>query len=579
MLIEKIVDNVKEELPGFELVGYSEIGLPVFNRSLYCEVLSKQGISVVDEFVLRYYALNLTISEISEILGIDYSIVEEAWWSLIQDELVDYQSKKITELGQNYINDIKVERIETRVLKVSIDGLTGKITKQNPNLMGTKQLRSLGLNSLRPLFMIPDIESLNLTQIRRVYKAQQRLEEDQKDELLGVYNMEGRKTEYRRLMLFAYSNGSNIRYQVYSSLERLPEYEDALIELSQMGTSIMKPDCGGYFDGAKPALDCLLNIDREEELTSKETIDKWEELFNKAQHEITIILPLIEPCNPSQNLMFLLNKAIQRGITGSIIIAGRPFISEYQKNQYDNLIKNAKKAGFTLTNIPEYLNKTLIIDKKEAIIADFRKSELINEDFGLVEYSYYLSNIADYPFLYDRIDFKKPAKQVGRDVNKKWVRNQIEVIIQLAYTLDEQITVQNGIGWFGVGSIPQIENVLSIPLASDEASFKLFVTAMNLSFVEIIHDVGKANGLKAYFWNEFKNLNNSLQRVLDRIRVYRNSVSHLKLDQANQRKYFEFLDEDLAGALPQLVDNGFMILQELILRLLEKEIRLAIRDI
>ena len=75
-----------------------------------------------------------------------------------------------------------------------------------------------------------------------------------------------------------------------------------------------------------------------------------------------------------------------------------------------------------------------------------------------------------------------------------------------------------------------------------------------------------------YFWGDFKNLCPNVQRVLHKIRMYRNFANHLEIDSNYKSIFYEYLDEDLLGRLPQFVKDGYLYLQIKILEDLEKEI-------
>ena len=100
MSIEKLVDLYATDLPGYELVGYIEVGVPVFIRTLHCLEISKKPLPVIEEFVLRLSNLGINKDEINDILGIDSSLVTEAWWNLVHKDLIDLKTNHVSETGQ-----------------------------------------------------------------------------------------------------------------------------------------------------------------------------------------------------------------------------------------------------------------------------------------------------------------------------------------------------------------------------------------------------------------------------------------------------------------------------------------------
>src|SRR5690554_4761787 len=129
MNIEKLVDTYMTDLPGYNIVGYFEIGIPIYKRNLLCIMINKKALPVVEEFVLRFFNLGMERDQIVNILSLDKELVEEAWWNLIHKDLISRKNEEITEFGYKYLKECSIENYEKVMVKVGIDGLLGTVQK------------------------------------------------------------------------------------------------------------------------------------------------------------------------------------------------------------------------------------------------------------------------------------------------------------------------------------------------------------------------------------------------------------------------------------------------------------------
>lgn len=579
MNIEHIAERFKEEMPGYDLVGYRELGFPMFIRTLHCLIRSKQRLPVVNEFVLFYCDLGLDIEDIKAIMAIDPDVIDEAWWDLEQNEFIDGTTLELRPLGKEYLQQFKADSLEKYMLNVSIDGLLGRVEKDVPQMMSNKRVKEIGLNCLRSLTEFPNVDNINIQQVQRTFKVLQKHSEDGIDaDIIDVFHLEGSTTKYKRLNVLAFSDRKNsTRLLVYDGFQEVKGYEDALMELDSKGYRIVQANTQGYFISDKiHVIDELVKSkDNIDILGPGKLWDEWKLCFEQARNTFLIVLPLIEICKLDDFWLEQIEEALEKNVKVNFVVSGRQFTSWYQKAQYEKLLMLKKKySHLNVCQIPDYTNKIIIRDNQFGVISSFKKYSLFlpSSAESVVEYGYSLmrddlSNLFKaLPFLSDIKDSIAPAIPWS---DKKMLRTKIERIIGLITELDDYLVPQNNIGWIGDEQIPEMYNMLNLPVALDENTFKIFINTLNKSLVEVLELNAKKKGKRNYFWEDFKTHCPQIQRNLHKVKLYRHSMHHIDLEERYKPLYHEFLNEDLEGSLPQFVDKGFLMLQVRLIDCLE----------
>lgn len=154
----------------------------------------------------------------------------------------------------------------------------------------------------------------------------------------------------------------------------------------------------------------------------------------------------------------------------------------------------------------------------------------------------------------------------------RWVISRIKSIIQDFRQLEIAISQSRGLPkLFGDHSLPEADKLIGIPVVESESSFIAFVNTINRCFVESIENYGKEIGKKDYFWCDIQKAYPMLYPVLYRMKVYRHSQDHLKLNPQFQADYLTYRAEDTAGITDQndqlyaiqqrLLDNFWVAIQ------------------
>ncbi|WP_409342323.1 hypothetical protein [Paenibacillus sp. MBLB4367] len=574
MNIEKLADTYANDLPGLELVGYIEIGVPVFKRTLHCLEISKKPLPVIEEFVLRLSNLGVVKEELANILGIDETLVSEAWWNLVHKDLIELKTHFVSERGQKYIVENKMDTYEKVLLHVGIDGLLGTVQKERA-YMAPKKVRENGLKPLNVLIEQPSVQNINIQQVRQVYKKSK--EEDQYEgDLLDIYHVEGSKTQFRRLSVLIYSDGINKRFMVYDGKHVLNGYEKAIFMLEERGFQLIKNSYDEYFQNDRVLME---NLDIKNPCIGPgEIFTKWNNLLDMVKKKLVVSIPMIDICGFSDYWLECIQRALDKKVEVIVIFSGREFTGSYIKEQYDKLRKLKRSNNLIIKQMPSFTNKLVIADETEGVITDFERFQidLPKSKYCFKEKGYILSEQNILEIMKEFLKEEDEIKNIPA-VSQKWLSDNLLVATELISQFDELLKSANGVGCLGDESIPDLQKLLDSPLATNEITFKTFINVINQSLVETFEKVWKRSGLsKVYFFSDFKVNQPGVQKVLHKIKLYRHSTHHLSLEDRFKPTYYSFLDEDLNGCLPQFKKDGFLILQYKIISELVMELKKAL---
>ncbi|MNC07828.1 hypothetical protein D3C75_553870 [compost metagenome] len=558
------------DLPDHKLVGYIEIGVPMFKRNLHCLLLQEKNLHVVEEFVLRLAEHNLSLDEITDLLGLDQQLVEASWFNLISLGFIEPIEKIITEQGRVYIQDNKIDSYDKTDIPVVIDGLTGEI-KADRNWISAQNIRELGIQVVDPFIETPDKEELiNFSEVNNVLHAINKNDDDDENstgKLLEILKIRPRKTQYKRICILLYSDtNNNVRIMAYDGNEHKQKYEASLIGLDERGFSIYKINEDLYFKQySNIKYESLLKSDIEIVGPGK-LYSYMYDLMDEAKTILDISIPLVELHIPTDKMISKMIELLKKKVKINYIVSGRQFASESQKKQYEKLLElRYKYEGlFTIRNIAEYTNKCVLIDANKGLVSKLvqHNVELSNSNFTLTEEGFLIEQHLELQTAKNFYFEETKENIIIELMDKKEMETKLKGIAEMVIYVDDYLLSINGKGWISGVAIPNLQRFLSIPVATTEEKFENFVNSVMQSLIEVLNK-GNRN---SYFFVDFKNFFPKIQRVLHKIRVYRNAGHHLKLDDQVKENYFLFLNEDLNGALPMFVENGYHILQTKLIR-------------
>lgn len=573
MGIELIVEKYKNDLPGYTLCGYGEVGFPQYKIRLSCLMLKDKGLPVIDEYVLRLYKENISIDDMVLLLGIDQELVESSWYNLIHLGLIHIDTKWITEKGYSYLREHKIESNEKIHLDITMDALSGKI-KRNTIYINRKTVRETNLDVLDTLIEKPSVYNLKVAQLKKVLiEYQKREPETYVGNLLDIIEVDNTPTQYKRLSILIFKNiNEEYRFMICDDSQRYEEYESALQHLEESGKEILKYGIGDYFENNELVSNINFMKEHGEYLSPLKIRTHIHEILENSQGEVYISLPLVQTKTPDDFFIDLVQKKAKTKVKIFITVCGREFIDNYQKNQYEKLISIQKKyKNLSIINIPVFHN-SVVISENQGVLSYLEKHELKapTSKYGITETGFLMNEKESKDYINDKFISLIESKHEYHLISKEELKNKLFRIAQLVTDFDEYLLNINNIGWIGGSAIPDLQRLLESPVANTENNFKVFISSIHTSLGESLEKNGKSNGDKNYFWNYFKNTFPDLQKVLHKIRIYRHSTEHIALDEKPKENYYRFLDEDLDGSMPLFKENGYRILQTRIIQDLEQ---------
>ena len=148
---------------------------------------------------------------------------------------------------------------------------------------------------------------------------------------------------------------------------------------------------------------------------------------------------------------------------------------------------------------------------------------------------------------------------------KTWLANRVEAINDNLGELQQNIAKIKGVSLFGSSSYPESHRFFDLSVVANETDFADFINICNRCFVEPIESYGNSIGQSQYFWKEIKDSYPELSMALRRIKVYRHNRVHIRLsDKAIDELHF-FLNRDLNGRSPSMVQDLWFVLQQCVI--------------
>lgn len=161
--------------PGFRLIDFAEVGLPIYQLTILASTLAHKKISPIEEFILKCTKAGFTsVSDISKFLGLKESIVESSVIDLNLNEDISYSgeqgfrhaSLKLTKKGENALRDAEFIVPEESTLQIEFDGLLRQPMLSKSVLYEPKTLREFGLVEIPALPpKPPDLKDLSIKRI------------------------------------------------------------------------------------------------------------------------------------------------------------------------------------------------------------------------------------------------------------------------------------------------------------------------------------------------------------------------------------------------------------------------------
>ncbi len=579
-----IIDLHKSDLPGYALVGYGEIGIPLYYYKIFYLYNEKKQLSVLQEFVLNLYKEGLSKKDISDLLAIDELVISDVIASLYQIDFINPAYKRLTLKGNEYLAQNQIDNLERGEMEVLIDSLCGDFDISVNNYMSQNAARKNNIHNVRSYIPQPTTSDIDFTYLKKAYKQfKEKNELNTAGDLIEVIKLEKLDTKYKRvcLMLFQNKNGE-VRILAYDRNRKMEKYETILRDMDENDhLNLLQFDIGDYFDGSKlkeifKLIDTIDTSNEETVCSFKQYNDFFENLT-----DCTIIIPLIEPTNLTEFFYHQLESKLKRKENVLLFVSGKEVINVYQENFVNSLLSLEKTYENLKVKQIKDLLPSMILCEGKGKICRLEKTEinLKTTKQGILEQFYNLSeaDINKIQMIVPELKDKSKISMNLKEIDREEFREKIRVIRKLVIDCDCIIFNNLGIGILQGNSLQGENEFLNIPLATNMDRYKLFLDAANKTLYESIKSNGQSKRKMRFFWNEFKSAYPELQRVIDKIRAYRNKYFHANLDEANINTYRNYMEEDFNGYMPEFVNNGFLYIQYNLIESLENALRSIIK--
>ncbi|ESU31405.1 hypothetical protein G3A_16930 [Bacillus sp. 17376] len=195
--------------------------------------------------------------------------------------------------------------------------------------------------------------------------------------LVDIIEVDNKPTQYKRLNILIFKNVSEeYRFMICDDSQRYEEYESALVKLEEYGKGILKNGIGNYFENNDLVSNQNFNKESNEYLSPLQIRNHTYEILEKNQGYVYISLPLVKTKTPDDFLINLVQEKAKTKAKICIIISGREFIDNFQKNQYEKISSIRKKyKNLFISNVPVFQN-SVIISENQGVLSYLEKHEL-----------------------------------------------------------------------------------------------------------------------------------------------------------------------------------------------------------
>jgi hypothetical protein len=155
---EDLALHFSDEKPGYELVGYAAVAVPLYRLALSTITLERKRIPPVSEFVLRSIGIGVSDpAEIKNLLGLTREMVNETVVTLAHEDYVaftrDADGKAgivLTPKGQHGVEEATAVSAQTRDAELDYDALLGQPVPFSIGFLEPRELDAAALRDLPP---------------------------------------------------------------------------------------------------------------------------------------------------------------------------------------------------------------------------------------------------------------------------------------------------------------------------------------------------------------------------------------------------------------------------------------------
>lgn len=239
---ELVAARFATQRPGYRLVTFADIGLPVFWLKARSLVLTLSPLPATQVFLLKSIEAGLTLpDEISGLLGIERAVVEMDLSELLRRDDLSLaapagelrQSLKLTPKGAATLVKEASEFPEERSLWFGVDATTGRaVVETTTSLLSPPTARAEGLRPFPSLRSRPEIGDLDRTDIQKTFeRATGRRQKGQT--ILSFLDIEERHVRYIPAVALVFRGATDEDVQVAFAIDGhvSADHEEAFAKL------------------------------------------------------------------------------------------------------------------------------------------------------------------------------------------------------------------------------------------------------------------------------------------------------------------------------------------------------------
>lgn len=563
-----------EILPTYEVIGFYEKAVPIYIVNLKCEITSADRMPIIHDTLLRLLHQGMDINIVVNFLGLQETpeIVESARLDLASIDLIKKNTNELTEKGRWYLSENGLEQNKQIYFTIEIDGMTGKYEK-NGKFVSSKNLAGQNISELYMTIPQPDIHNINKEEIRNLFlKNRDKEMRDKNQKVSDILAISSIKVEYRRVnCIVLKKEKDDFKVLVFDRNTHVADYDGLLEDGIRGENTLANISINPYF------VDNELKLADDLELTFSQMIDSefgrdyYDNLIFDAKRSITMFMPILSYMIIKDDMIDILVEKAKRGVKVKIFLTGSIEDSDSFQQRQISRLASIKIENFSVQHIPYYMESIIFIDDYSGLLTEYNRVSLSdeNEIYSICE-RYSKISSTDFVTISNKTGkcFSNSEYDVYKYTDKTSLRNNLIEIIDSLYPLETQLRKKYGhfIRRTDSEEFSEVENVLNSNLAKSEADFKNFSSNLNKMLYEPIPNKNNI------FFSKLKIDKPDLYTAIDKIRVYRNSIEHRKLDPRQKPVYEQYLKEDLGGRAPLLVEGGFLILQGKIIQELHSAI-------
>lgn len=213
--------------PGFKLIDFLQVALPVFVIPIEAIVISAKPIALVDEFILRSISEGInSLEQLSGFLGLESLFVRKRLAQLIADDLVAYGPTgdipavaRITTKGQEALKKAMLVSPTRESFVLHIDGITRQpLATKRGSLISAVDARAYGYTEIRafPQDKAPEFEELAVMDLTAAVVKNNRKDKSI-EKVMSLVHVGTRRRKYQEatMLVFRAERGSEIHVEFF----------------------------------------------------------------------------------------------------------------------------------------------------------------------------------------------------------------------------------------------------------------------------------------------------------------------------------------------------------------------------